>query len=89
MSKRSEAQDRAYSKAIKTIAEHTVRIALVDAEEQAKEDVGDGDDRHGADYQGYVESNFADNLMNYQCDLIAVDLEDAYNDALEAAGISL
>ena len=84
MSKRSEARDRRYFKAIKSIAEHTVRIALTDAKEQAAE----MEDVSAEERRDYVESFFEDNFSNYKCDLIAVDLEDAYNDALDNAGVS-
>jgi len=91
MSKASEARDRRYFKAIKTIAEHTVRIALDDAKAVARDDIATykaGGEEPPMSYDEYVEDQFIDNFENYKGDLIAVDLEDAYNDALEAEGLS-
>ncbi len=89
MSKAQEARDRRYFKAIKAIAEHTVHIALVDAKEQAKEALAEDSAEcvtHISEAE-YIEDFFNDNFQDYSCDLIAVDLEDAYNTAKEAAGL--
>jgi len=77
MSKRSEAREKRYMKALKTIAEHTVSIAKKDA----SEDVRDSDQRLDFDEE------FSITLGNYQQDE-AQFLDDAYAEALEAAGVS-